>query len=98
MSHLLASQLILVPKIAIPRTPRVTKAQTPIVTISLIPDSEKPKLKESDIFSPLGQLLQLLLPTRRLFRLCRIGGLNVLGAWPFLALKLDKLYAALISC
>ena len=80
------------PRVTIAQSPRVTIAQSPRVTIA-----QSPRDTKSDTPRPSSWAIFCCLPTSRLL-LVRVGGPNVTAACPYPALRLDKLYAALIRC
>ena len=88
------------PRVTIAQSPRVTIAQSPRVTIA-----QSPRDTKSDTPRPSSWAIFCCLPTSRLLlvrvvhqRVVRVGGPNVTAACPYPALRLDKLYAALIRC
>ena len=92
------------PRDTIAQSPRDTVAQSPRDTVAQSPrdtKSETPRIRH--LFF-LGNFL-CCTPTSRLLlvrvvhqRVVRVGGPNVTAACPYPALRLDKLYAALIRC
>ena len=93
------------PRVTVAQSPRVTIAQSPRVTIAQSPrdtKSETPRSSSWAIFCclPTSRLRPRLLLLVRVVhqRVVRVGGPNVTAACPYPALRLDKLYAALIRC
>ena len=92
------------PRDTIAQSPRDTVAQSPRDTVAQSPrdtKSETPRIRH--LFF-LGNFL-CCKPTSRLLlvrvvhqRVVRVGGPNVTAVCPYPALRLDKLYAALIRC
>ena len=88
------------PRVTVAQSPRVTIAQSPRVTIAQSPRDTKSETPRSSFWA-----IFCCLPTSRLLlvrvvhqRVVRVGGPNVTAACPYPALRLDKLYAALIRC
>ena len=92
------------------QSPRHTVAQSPRYTVvhsSKHTVAQSPRYTQAQALSDrhllfLGNLLGCP-PTSRLRRprlllLVRVGGPNATAAWPYPALRLDKLYAAWIRC
>ena len=88
------------PRDTVAQSPRDTVAQSPRVTIVQSPrdtKSETPRPSSWAIFCclPTSRLLQVRVVHQRIVR---VGGPNVTAACLYPALRLDKLYAALIRC
>ena len=88
------------PRDTVAQSPRVTIAQSPRVTIA-----QSPRDTKSETPRPSSWAIFCCVPTSRLLlvrvvhqRVVRVGGPNVTAACPHPALRLDKLYAALIRC
>ena len=96
------------PRVTIAQSLRVTIAQSPRVTIAQSPrdtKSETPRPSSWAIFCclPTSRLLLVRVVHQRVVRVVhqqgvRVGGPNVTAACLYSALRLDKLYAALIRC
>ena len=80
-------------RVALAQTLRVALAQTPRLTVA-----QSPRVTILSLF--LGSLLGCVDQRVVFFLVCsvRVGGLNLTAACLHLALKLDKLYAALMLC
>ena len=91
------------PRDTVAQSPRDTVAQSPRDTVAQSPRDTKSATPRSRHLFFLGNLLSCP-PTSRLLvrvvhqRVVRVGGPNVTAACPYPALRLDKLYAALIRC
>ena len=99
------------PRDTVTQSPRHTAAQSPRVTVAQPPRDTVAQSPRDTVETPrsrhlffLGNLLSCP-PTSRLLlirvvhqRVVRVGGPNVTAACPYPALRLDKLYAALIRC
>ena len=100
------------PRDTVTQSPRDTKEQSPRDTVAQSPrDTGTQSPRDTKSATPrsrhlffLGNLLSCP-PTSRLLlvrvvhqRVVRVGGPNVTAACPYPALRLDKLYAALIRC
>ena len=101
------------PRDTIAQSPRDTIAQSPRDTVAQSPRdtvAQSPRDTKSDTPRPSSWAIFCCLPTSRLRprllllvrvvhqRVVRVGGPNVTAACPHPALRLDKLYAALIRC
>ena len=91
------------PRHTVAQSPRVTVAQSPRDTVAQSPRDTVETPRSRHLFF-LGNLLSCP-PTSRLLlvrvvhqRVVRVGGPSVTTACPYPALRLDKLYAALIRC
>ena len=88
------------PRDTVAQSPRDTVAQSPRVTIAQSPRDTKSETPRSSSWA-----IFCCLPTSRLLlvrvlhqRVVRVGGPKLTAACPYPALRLDKLYAALIRC